>query len=414
MRGKALAVAATCVAALFAIAGCGGSGSSGGGGDSGGSTIKIGASLPLSGPLAGFGSFVKWGYQHAVDQANAAGGITVDGKKKKVQLVLLDDKTDPNTVANNTTRLITRDKVDAMLGSCTPALVNAGALVADRQKVPLVTGCDPLEAFKSVKPQWNYVWDMFFDEPELAALPFQTLKNQGLDTKTNKRVAILADNGPDGLVVGGKLWPAMAKQFGYTVVQKSSFPVDTTQFSSLIQSAKSKRADILLVDAVTPPAIAMRKQMAAAGYKPKVIVVEKGGEPVQYAQALGKLADGVLVGGYWDPSLPYPGAKDLGAQFEKETGQTQSQHIADSATAAQVLLDAMKAAGTTDKEKVNTAISKTNKTYVAGPIQFDSKHTAKLKLVEDQWQNGKAIVVGPTQEVQTGKFLFPVPGASGA
>jgi branched-chain amino acid transport system substrate-binding protein len=410
MKVRAASIAALAVS--VGLAACGSSSSSSGG--SGGDTIKIGASVPLSGPLAGFGSFVKWGYQHAVAQVNAAGGITVNGKKKKVQLIMLDDQTDPNTVANNTTRLITRDKVDAMLGSCTPALVNAGALVADRQKVPLVTGCDPLEAFKSVKPQWNYVWDMFFDEPELAALPFQTLKNQGLDTKTNKRVAILADNGPDGLVVGGKLWPAMAKQFGYTVVQNSSFPVDTTQFSSLIQSAKSKRADILLVDAVTPPAIAMRKQMAAANYKPKVIVVEKGAEPVQYAQAIGKLADGVIVGGYWDPSLPYPGAKDLGAQFEKETGQTQSQHIADSATAAQVLLDAMKAAGTTDKAKVNTAISKTNKTYVAGPIQFDAKHTAKLNLVEDQWQNGKAIVVGPRQEVQTGKFLFPVPGAGGA
>jgi branched-chain amino acid transport system substrate-binding protein len=95
MRSKAFVVAATCVAALFAIAGCGSSDSSSGDSDS--STIKIGASVPLSGPLAGFGSFVKWGYQHAVDEANAAGGITVDGKKKKVQLILLDDKTDPNT-----------------------------------------------------------------------------------------------------------------------------------------------------------------------------------------------------------------------------------------------------------------------------------------------------------------------------
>jgi branched-chain amino acid transport system substrate-binding protein len=410
MRGKALVAAALCASALLAAAGCGGS-DSGSGGAGGGGTIKIGASLPLSGPLAGFGSFVKWGYQHAVDQVNAAGGITVDGEKKKVQLVLLDDKTDPNTVANNTTRLITRDRVDAMLGSCTPALVNAGALVADRNRVPLVTGCDPLEAFKSVKPQWNYVWDLFFDEPELAALPFQTMKNQGLDAKTNKRVAILHDNGPDGQVVGGQLWPAMAKRFGYTVVQNSSFPVDTTQFGSLIQQAKSNRADVLLVDAVTPPAIALRKQMASASYTPKVIVIEKGGEPVQFAQALGKLSDGVLVGGYWDPSLSYPGAKDLGAQFEKETGQTQSQHIADSTTAASVLLDAIKAAGTTDKEKVNDAISKTNKTYVAGPIKFDAKHTAKLSLVQDQWQGGKAVVVGPTEEVQTGKFLFPVPGA---
>jgi branched-chain amino acid transport system substrate-binding protein len=403
MKGKAHVAAALCAAAMLLLAGCG-SDDGGGSGGSGSDTIKIGASVPLSGPLAGFGSFVKWGYQHA------AGGIEVDGEKKKVELILLDDKTDPNTTSNNTTRLITRDKVDAMLGSCTPALVNAGALVADRQRVPLVTGCDPLEAFKSVK-KWTYAWDLFFHEPELAALPFQTLKNLGLDVQTNKRVAILHDNGPDGQVVGGQLWPAMAKQFGFTVVQNSSFPVDTTQFASLIQGAKSKNAEVLLVDAVTPPAIAMRKQMASAGYNPKVIVMEKGGEPVQFAEALGKLSDGILVGGYWDPSLPYPGAKELGAQFEKETGQTQSQHIADSTTAAQVLLDAMKAAGTTDKEKVNDAISKTNKTYVAGPIKFAADHTAKLKLVQDQWQDGKAVVVGPTKEVQTGDFLFPAAGS---
>jgi branched-chain amino acid transport system substrate-binding protein len=410
MKGKAHVAAALCAAAMLVLAGCGSDDDGGGSGGSGSGTIKIGASVPLSGPLAGFGSFVKWGYQHAVNEVNAAGGIEVDGEKKKVELILLDDKTDPNTTSNNTTRLITRDKVDAMLGSCTPALVNAGALVADRQRVPLVTGCDPLEAFKSVK-KWTYAWDLFFHEPELAALPFQTLKNLGLDVQTNKRVAILHDNGPDGQVVGGQLWPAMAKQFGFTVVQNSSFPVDTTQFASLIQGAKSKNAEVLLVDAVTPPAIAMRKQMASAGYNPKVIVMEKGGEPVQFAEALGKLSDGILVGGYWDPSLPYPGAKELGAQFEKETGQTQSQHIADSTTAAQVLLDAMKAAGTTDKEKVNDAISKTNKTYVAGPIKFAADHTAKLKLVQDQWQDGKAVVVGPTKEVQTGDFLFPAAGS---
>jgi branched-chain amino acid transport system substrate-binding protein len=414
---KVRALGSILVAALcLALAACGSSGdkSLGGGGGSttgggsGGSTIKIGASVPLSGPLAGFGSFVKWGYQHAVDQANAAGGITVDGKKKKVQLILLDDKTDPNTVSNNTTRLITRDKVDAMLGSCTPPLVNAGALVSDRQRVPMVTGCAPLTAFTSVK-KWQYVWDLFFLEPELSALPFQTMKNLGLDAKTNKKFAILHDNGPDGQIVGGKLGPATAKQFGFKTVLNASFPTDATQFGSIVQKAKATGADVLFVDSVTPQAVAIRKQMAAANYKPKVIIMEKGGEPVQFAQALGKLADGVLVGGYWDPSLGYPGAKDLATQFEKETGNTSSQHIADSTTAAQVLLDAMARAGTTNKEKVNAAIAQTDKTYVAGPIKFAADHTAKLALVEDQWQGGKAIVVGPTKDVQTGDFLFPVP-----
>jgi branched-chain amino acid transport system substrate-binding protein len=404
MKVRAASIAALAVS--VGLAACGSSSSSSGG--SGGDTIKIGASVPLSGPLAGFGSFVKWGYQHAVAQVNAAGGITVNGKKKKVQLIMLDDQTDPNTVANNTTRLITRDNVDAMLGSCTPALVNAGALVADRNQVPLVTGCDPLGAFTSVK-KWNYVWDLFFAEPELSALPFETLKNLGYDSKTNHKFAILHDNGPDGQVVGGKLGPLTAAKYGYKVVMNQSFPTDATQFGSLVQQAKASGADVVFVDAVTPQAVAIRKQMAAAGYTPKVLIMEKGGEPVQFAQALGKLSNGVLVGGYWDPSLPYPGAKTLAAEFTQQTGQTSSQHIADSTTAALVLLDAIARAGSTDKAKVNAALAQTNKTYVAGPIKFGADHTSKLALVEDQWQSGKAVVVGPTKSVQTGNFLFPLP-----
>src|SRR6201991_4697306 len=97
---KVRALGSILVAALcLALAACGSSGdkSLGGGGGSttggsSGGTIKIGASVPLSGALAGFGSFVKWGYQHAVDQANAAGGVTVDGKKKKIKLFILHDK----------------------------------------------------------------------------------------------------------------------------------------------------------------------------------------------------------------------------------------------------------------------------------------------------------------------------------
>lgn len=365
--------------------------------------ITIGASIPLSGPLAGFGSFQKWGYSKAVSEVNAKGGLLVGGRKMKVKLILLDDKTDSNVTSSNTDRLITKENVDGLLGSCTPALVNAGAVVADRAKVPLVTGCDPLEAFKSVK-KWQYAWDLFFWEPNLAEAPFQTLKAYG--TQTNKKVAIIADNGPDGQVVGGKLWPAFAKKYGYTVVSSASFPVLSTQFGSLIENAKAKGADVLLVDAVTPPAVALTKQLQAANYHPKVLVIEKGAEPVQFAQAAGKLADSVLVGGYWDPSFPYPGAKRLAQQFEKETKQTQSQHIADSYAAAQVLMDAIARAGTTDKGAVNKAIAKTNKVYVIGRVKFDANHTSRIPITELQWQGGKTVVVWP-KVVKTGTLLFP-------
>lgn len=370
--------------------------------------VVIGASLPLSGPLAGFGNYQKWGYETAVNDLNAAGGLKIGGKAMKVRLVVRDDKTDPNVAASNTETLIARDGAVAMLGSCTPALVNAGALVAERRKVPIVAGCDPLGAFRSVR-KWNYAWVMFFDEAELSAAPFRMLADFGLPT--NKKVAILADNGPDGQVVGGKLWPEGAKAGGYEVAHRSSFPVDAQQFTSMIGQAKAAGAEVALVDAIPPQAIAIRKQMAASGYSPKVLVMEKGAEPEQFAQALGKLSDGVLVGGYWDPSFPYPGAAELGKRFETETKQTQSQHIADSHAAAQVLLDAIAAAGSLDREKINAAIGKTDKSYVIGLVKFAADHTSRIPITVMQWQAGKAVVVWPKDRAN-GKLLFPLPAAA--
>jgi branched-chain amino acid transport system substrate-binding protein len=369
--------------------------------------IVIGASLPLSGPLAGFGMYQKWGYETAVKDQNKAGGILVDGKKIPVRLVIRDDKTDPNVTAGNTESLLSRDNAVALLGSCTPALVNAGALVAERRKVPIVAGCDPLGAFRSVR-KWNYAWVMFFDEGDLATAPFRMMSDYGITT--NKKVAILADNGPDGAVVGGKLWPETAKAGGYNVEQNTSFPTDAQQFTSMVAQAKSTGADIVLVDAIPPQAIAMRKQMASAGLNPKLLVMEKGAEPEFFAQATGKLSDGVLVGGYWDPSFPYPGAADLAKRFESESKQTQSQHIADAHAAAQVLMDAIASAGTLDREKINAAIAKTNKTYVIGPVKFDATNAYAIPITLMQWQSGKAVVVWPKDRAN-GKLLFPMPEA---
>lgn len=367
--------------------------------------IVIGASLPLSGALASFGSFQQWGYEHAVAEVNAAGGLTIDGAKRKVKLVLRDDKSDPNEVSANIDSLISSDKSDALLGSCTPPLVIAGAIAAERNRTPFVTGCAPLVSFRAAK-QWTYAWDIFFNDPQLAEAPFRALKD--LAVNTNGKVVILHDNSADGSVVGGQLWPQNASKYGFEVIDNIEFPIDTTNFDASIQRAKNSGADVLLVDTITPLMVSIRKQMAALAYMPKVLVMEKGAEPAQFAEAVGKLADGVIVGGYWDPSFPYAGAHELGEAFKQETGRTVSQHLADSYTAAKVLLDAIAAAGTLDKESVNAAIANTDKTYPVGPVKFGENHAAALDIVSTQWQNGQVQVVWP-KERATAALLYPVP-----
>jgi branched-chain amino acid transport system substrate-binding protein len=396
--------AAVGLALASALTACGS-----GGGSSAASSgpIVIGASIPLTGPLAGFGYFEKWGYQHAVNLANSAGGIKIDGTKRKVKLIILDDQTNPNTTVNNMQTLITQDHVDAVLGSCTDSLVEPGALIANRAGVPMVTPCAATNTFGTTA-KWTWAWDLFFNSEQLTETPFNTADELGLKAKTNSKVAVIHSNGKNESIMGGQEWPAWAKKHGWTVSYNLAVPPDTAQFTSALQAAKASGADMLLVVLPPPAAIALRKQMVSVGYSPKILVIEEGGEPLQFATALGKLANGVMVGGYWDPSFPYPGAQQIRQEFESQTHQTFSQHIADTDAAAQVLLDAITRAGTLDKAKINAQIAKTNATYVVGPIHFGADHTSTLPMVEEQWQNGKNVIVAPLNRA-TAKVIFPMP-----
>jgi branched-chain amino acid transport system substrate-binding protein len=368
----------------------------------------VGADLPLTGTFSFFGGYQKWGYTRAVSQVNARGGILIDGKKHQVKLVILDDASNPTTATSNVHKLVSNDRAVAILGSCTPPMVTPGAVVAEKSGVPMVTGCDPIATFEATGP-WKWVWDLFFDDPDLAVLPFQTM--QTYRSATNKKVAILYSQDPDGDEVGGALWPKDAKAFGDHVVASISFPDTATNFAAAVARAKSSGAQIALVDCDTPQAIAIRQQMAASNYRPKVLDIEKGSEPFGYSQALKGLASGTLVGGYWSPTLPFPGAAALAAAYQKETGNAYSQHIADSYAAAQVLLQAIARAGSTSNTAINNAIGQTNGMFVVGRINFagsDLAHAAALGVVELQWQNGKTVEVWPRNTEQD-PFLFPVP-----
>ncbi|MGO8888109.1 MAG: amino acid ABC transporter substrate-binding protein [Streptosporangiaceae bacterium] len=404
-RGFA-ARAAIAVALASMLAGC--SSASGSSGTSGSSEpILIGASIPLTGGLAGFGYFEKWGYQHAVAQVNASGGISVDGVKRKVKLILLDDQTDPNATANNVLQLITQDHVSALLGSCTDSLVVPGALIAERNGVPMVTPCATTNGFASYR-SWKWVWDIFFNSLDLTEAPFKMMSEDHLTT--NKKIAILHSNGTAENVIGGKFWPDWAKQYGYDVTSNVAFPPTATDFTSDLQAAKAAGAQILLAIGEPPSMIAMRKQMLTIGFNPKLVVMEEGGEPLAFANALGSQANGVLVGGYWDSTFPYPGAAQIRTEFQEQTHSTYSQHIADTDAAATVLLNAIARAGSLDPAKINTAISQTSLMTVVGQVKFTAQHTYTLPMVEMQWQNGHCYVVAPADRANA-KLIFPMPAS---
>jgi branched-chain amino acid transport system substrate-binding protein len=368
--------------------------------------VVIGASVPLSGPLATFGLYQKWGYETAIKDLNAKGGLKLGATRVPVRLVTYDDESRPEKTAENTERLITKDGVNALLSSATPPLVITGAVVAEREGVPMVATISPIRAFLGANQAgWKWTHDIFFDELKMTDQQFLTLNT----VKTNKKIALFTDNEQDGVVMGG-LWTEKAAKFGYKIVYHAKFPVGTNEYGDLIRKAQEAGAEAIICQMIPPDSIALWKQMKSLKYTPKAIFFEKGSETFEWWQALGPTAQGTMIAGFWHPNLPYPGAKELVKRFETETKAVYGQLIASTYTAAQVLLDGIERAGTLEGKAIDDAVQKTNKIYVLGRVKFTEgpgARAASTQIFMLQWQDGVREIVFP-RSATTKPIIFPL------
>jgi branched-chain amino acid transport system substrate-binding protein len=411
-RGRAALLTAGAllvVALLTLVTACSSSNSSGGeaASSSSAAAIVIGADASMSGPLADFGAYEKWAFDTVIADMNTQGGVTVDGVKRKVTGVLLDDKSDPNVAASNIDTLVTKNGAVALLGPVTPTVSYAASLAAERQGVPYLETGSQLEPFRAVKARWKWAFDFFSAAPDLAAGAFQWPKDLGIDKQTNMKYVVSVDSSPDGPVFI-KAIEASARTAGWTLAMSETHPSNDTQFGSLIDKLKASGADYIIVLGDTQEHIALGKQMGAAGYKPKILYLVRGAQPQQFADALGSLANGVVIESYWLPEMPYPGAAGLGARFLKESGQSIGQIVGLEYTAVQIILESITKADSTDPQKIADAISSTDGIYVGGPVRFAADHTSVTPLFFTQWQSGKSIIIWP-KAVANGQIIFPLP-----
>lgn len=407
---RALAVIAAVPVALTACSSGTADSPSGGGASGGkGAPVILGTSLSMTGPLGQFGVALKAGYEQLVSDVNAAGGLDVGGTKRQVQLVVLDNRSDPNTTTQQVRELVLKNSAVTVLGACTPPVVIPGALAAEQQKVPFVTSCNPVNAFQAGNPSgWKYSWDLFFSENEQAKHAMQSLAK----ANSNKKLALFTDNEPDG-VAERPLYKAAAEAAGLIVVGDYTFPVGTTDFSSFINDAKAKGADLVAAQMIPPDGIALWKQMKASAFAPKAGFVAKAATGASWGQGLGPVAEGTLTEAWWSPQV----GKANSAHIQDTLGKTFANNFSDlniavlGYTAANVATDAISTAGSADADKINAALAKTDKDYPNGRIKFDDRHTAVLPyLLLMQWQGGKIVQVDPPVEGVT--FQVPVKGLS--
>ena len=223
--------------------------------------------VPLTGRYAALGGQVKAGYEIAVQQINAAGGVTVGGKKMQIEMTMLDDESDPTKTVARLETLATQGVV-AYLGGAGSDLHAAAASIGDKNKIPYLGIAFALHGIH--KQGLRYLFSPFPKSPDLTKETFVFLDafdSRGANDRAKWRSF---SNGR----TGERRWArAMGKRGQETWLSDSRerrICAGVKDFSDLILKAKSAGAEAVFALPSPPDGMTIVKQMKELDFNPKV------------------------------------------------------------------------------------------------------------------------------------------------
>jgi branched-chain amino acid transport system substrate-binding protein len=373
--------------------------------------IRIGASASKTGEYAALGQNQLRGYQLCVKHTNEKGGVL----GRKLELVVEDDQSQSATAIRIYERLITQEKVDLVLGPYGSPISEAVANVNEKYKMPMVA---PIAATTSIFKKGRKFIFMVFSPAEVYLDGFvELVARNGLKT-----IALVNEDSlfPHAAVNGAL---ELAKKRGLQVVFVGAYPKGTTDFSAILTRVRATTPDAFAAATYFEDAVAIARQMKELDMNPKMFAVTVGSNLPQFYEVLGRGAEFVYGPSQWEPELvtlragglipiarQYPGAREFVETHNRAYPPADlSQQSAAGYAGCQVLTEAVKRAGSLDREKVRDAILKLDFNTVFGAFKVDpGGFQIAHKMVMFQWQDGKKVIVWP-EELAPGKARFPTP-----
>ncbi len=362
-------------------------------------SIKIGAVVPLTGRYASGGEQIKNGYELAVEDINNAGGVTVGGTKIPLELILLDDESDPTKTVQRLETLFSSNDVVAYLGGFGSDLHAAAAGIAEKNKVPYL---GVAFALKKVHDQgFKYLFSPFPKSPSLAVTTFDMLDT--LSPKPSK-IAIFAETTDWGAELRD-LWTEQANARGYSVVAQEYAP-GSQDFSPIILAAKDAGAEVVLALPNPPDGLALAKQMKELDFNANLYLFIRASDSLSWAENLGKDGDYFMLMPGWNPGVKFSGVAEMLERHQAKYGKSAQATTGPAYAAVQILADAITRAGSLDRDKIRDAIAETDMMTVVGSVKFNADGTGQVTTVINQWQDGKQVLIWPPDQA-VGQVAYP-------
>ena len=362
-------------------------------------SVSVGVAVSQTGRYAEpAGRFVN-SWKMYVEETNAAGGWL----GKKIDLKLLDDKSDKQQSIKLFEKLITQDKVDFTMGPYSSGITDAVANILERYKYPtMAPGASSGIIWKKGR---KYLFNIISVAQDYQKGALHIAKDIGV-----KRIAVVGEDSlfPRQTAEGVRAW---AKKLGLKIVLEESYPRKQQDFTALLTKIKSRRAEALISNSYFADATAQIRGLRELNLNLKIFAGTVGPALPKFAKSLGSTAEYVLGFSQWEPKpdlLKRPGMRKFIASYVKRYGVKPNYHAGQSYGSFQVLGAAVKAAGTTDRHKVWQTMRSFRTTTIIGPWKVDKTNLNKHEGLTFQIINGQRKIVWPAKLAET-KYILPMP-----
>ena len=369
--------------------------------------IEIGASIPLTGKFGSLGSQVKVGYDYAIADINAAGGVFVAeyGTKIPLRLTAYDDESDPTKAVSNLEKVFSEQELVAYLGGAASGMHAATTAIAEKNKVPYL---GVSFAWWNIHQKgYKYLFSPFPKSPDQARDVFAALNELIPEDQRPKKIAIFQEKTDWGNELGG-LFKSTAGPAGYEVVYYAEYAPGTTDFSTLILEAQAAEADVLLGMPTTPDGIAIVKQVAELGWKPKFTMLVRAPDAATWGEATAAAGDFVTMFAGWHSGEKFEGVAAINEKHQADFQRPADILVGPAYACVQILADAIERAGTLDRDAVRDAIADTELMTVIGPVSFNADGTGNVLNPLVQWQGNKMELVWPVDQ-KSADMVYPIP-----
>ena len=334
-------------------------------------TIKIGEVGSMTGAEATFGISTHQGIELAIKEVNEGGGV----HGKKLEVVSLDDQGKPEEAATAVTRLITQDKVAAILGEVASSRSLAMAPIAQQYKIPMVS---PSSTNPKVTEIGDYIFRVCFIDP----FQGQVMAKFALDTLKIKKVAILRDVKNDYSVGLADYFIETFKAGGGEIVVDQSYSAGDMDFKAQLTSIRSKKPEAIFVPGYYTEVGLVARQARGLGLKVPLLGGD-GWDSPKLTEIGGKAIDGAYFSNHYSSEDKAVHVQAFIERYKKAYKVTPDGLAAMGYDAAMVLIDAMKRSPKTlTSAEIRAALAGT-KDYqgVTGNISINDKRNAVKSAV---------------------------------